>query len=99
MHLKACITGIINFIGVYVVKYFEEKARKDKLWKIEFTVPTEKTEETTNTLKNISHNYFKVDDKYTHFNCYCETQSKSKFVKQIIQKYNAKYFVTETKYL
>ena len=38
MHLKAGITAIINFVGVYVVKLIEEKARKDKLWKVEATV-------------------------------------------------------------
>ena len=35
---KALIIGIANLIGVYAVKYFEEKNRKDRLWKVESTV-------------------------------------------------------------
>ena len=38
MHLKAGITALINFVGVYIVKLVEEKSRKDKLWKIEATL-------------------------------------------------------------
>ena len=29
---KCLIVAGCNFVGVWVVKYFEEKARKDKLW-------------------------------------------------------------------
>ena len=36
--LKALIVAVANLIGVYVVKLLEEKARKDKLWKVEATV-------------------------------------------------------------
>ena len=35
---KALIIGIANLIGVYVVKLFEEKGRKDKLWESRATV-------------------------------------------------------------
>jgi len=31
---KCLIVAGANFVGVYVVKFFEEKARKDKLWKV-----------------------------------------------------------------
>ena len=32
--LKATVVAVANLVGVYVVKVFEEKARKDKLWKV-----------------------------------------------------------------
>ena len=32
---KVVITAIVNLIGVYIVKYFEEKMRKDRLWKVD----------------------------------------------------------------
>ena len=35
---KCLIVAGANFIGVWVVKFFEEKARKDKLWKVEATI-------------------------------------------------------------
>ena len=36
--LKAIVVGLCNLIGVYIVKFCEEKARKDKLWKVEVTL-------------------------------------------------------------
>ena len=36
---KCLVVAGANFVGVWVVKFFEEKARKDKLWKVEATVP------------------------------------------------------------
>ena len=35
---KMAVTAAANFIGVYLVKLLEEKARKDMLWKIESTI-------------------------------------------------------------
>ena len=37
---KIIIVAITNFIGVYIVKFVEEKKTKDRLWKIECTVAT-----------------------------------------------------------
>ena len=42
--LKALIVAVANLIGVYVVKLLEEKARKDKVWKVETTIPREEAE-------------------------------------------------------
>lgn len=37
--VKAGVVAGCNLVGVYIVKWCEEKARKDKLWKVEMTVP------------------------------------------------------------
>jgi hypothetical protein len=83
-----------------VVKVIEEKSRKDKLWKVECTVARTKTSPLDEELKraNIPHNYVIVG-YHTVFNCYCATQSESLAVKEILAKYRAKYFVTESKTL
>ena len=98
---KAIIIGMANLIGVYVVKYFEEKNRKDKLWKVEATVLRGWTNELHETLTNaeLSHNYLENVGKYTLFNIYCETQEDSLAAKIILNNYNAKYFVSESKIL
>ena len=101
LHTKALITAFANLVGVYVVKYFEEKARKDKLWKVEATVNTmEEAQEIIALLKdvNIPHNYIDIQ-KYILINCYCTTQRQSAGVKSILDTYNAKYFVSESKTL
>ena len=96
---KAVIVGLCNLIGVYVVKYFEEKARKDKLWKVEVTVPREYAPNVHRELQYIPHNSIFIDSKYILFNIYCESQKESTSVKEIVNKYNAKYFVSESKNL
>ena len=98
---KCIIVALSNFVGVWFVKYFEEKARKDKLWKIEATVYNAYTENLAMDLdiKGIPHNYIENVGKYCIFNIYCETQHESAIAKEILNRNNAKYFVSETKSL
>ena len=95
--LKMAITAVCNFIGVYLVKWIEEKARKDKLWKVELTVPTKYTNIIDFDLHDVPHSYIKLSDKHTLFNFYCATQKESAKVKAIANQYEAKYFVAESK--
>ena len=98
---KCLIVAGANFVGVYVVKLFEEKARKDKLWKVEATVSTaEDAKEITGLLTraDIPYNYIDIN-RYVLINCYCATQKQSHGVKSILDAYNAKYFVSESKTL
>lgn len=101
MWQKCIITFVCNVAGVYLVKWGEEKARKDKLWKIEACV----SENLTNTFnrmltkENIPHNYITGIGSKTIFNIYCSTQEQSAVVKKILTNMNAKYFVSESKNL
>ena len=97
---KALIVAGCNLVGVYVVKYFEEKARKDKLWKVEVTIPAEQAEQMIEDCKyyRFTYNYVNIE-KYFLFNFYCPTQQDSLNVKKLLQSYDAKYFVTESKNL
>ena len=98
---KAFVVALCNLVGVYVVKLLEEKARKDKLWKVELTVRENHTTELHTNLKDldIPHKYIENVGNYTIFNIYCATQKESALVKDIANRYNAKYFVTESKTL
>lgn len=98
---KMLITFACNFVGVYIVKLFEEKARKDKLWKVEATVYDAYTESLHEDLTKagIPHNYIPNIGKYTVFNIYCETQAESRKAKEILDYNKAKYFVSESKTL
>ena len=99
--LKALIVGLANLVGVYVVKLIEEKSRKDKLWKVEATVLRGWTKGLHKDLieAEISHNYLENVGKYTLFNIFCDNQTQSAKAKEILAKYDAKYFVSETKIL
>lgn len=98
--LKIIVVALCNLVGVYAVKLGEEKARKEKLWKVEVTVsPLEAPaliEEAK--AKDLPFNYVDVN-KYYLFNFYCPTQADSTVIKNMLVKYNAKYFVSESKIL
>ena len=98
---KCLVVAGANFIGVYVVKFFEEKARKDKLWKVEATVPVEHCIPLHADLadKGIAHNYIDRVGKYTIFNIYCPTQKESIEVREALENKHIKYFVSESKTL
>lgn len=94
------ITAIANFICVWIIKFIEEKARKDKLWKFEATF--EHNERILNIIKEscelneIPFNYVDID-KYYIINFYAKTQDESEIIKSIIYNYDGKYFVSESK--
>lgn len=93
---KVLITFLCNLIGVFIVKWGEAKARKDKLWRVEATVPRKYLEAVHMDLKDIPHSYIDIE-KYAIFNIYCATQAESAEVKKIINQYGAKYFVAESR--
>ena len=95
------ITAIANFVCVWIIKFVEEKARKDKLWKVEATVLRGWTNELHRSLveAEIPHNYLENVGKYTLFNIFCEKQSDSAKAREILNRFEAKYFVSESKNL
>lgn len=98
MLTKAIITGVINFIGVYIVKWIEEKARKDKLWLVKITIPSEDNQKVKDILKenDIPYSYYDIE-KYYVFDCYCNTQKDTLKVLEICKRFNGKSFATENK--
>lgn len=97
---KVVATFGCNLIGVYAVKFAEAKGRKDKLWKVEATVDPAFQYDIEGYCKqnSIPFNYVNIE-KYILFNLYCATQKESAKVKKLLDAYNAKYFVTESKNL
>jgi hypothetical protein len=100
MWQKCVITFVCNVVGVFLVKWGEEKARKDKLWKVEATVKPCEFEaiKTYCEVAGLPFSYIDID-KYILFNFYCATQKESAIVRDLLDKHNAKYFVSESKTL
>ena len=99
--VKALIVAVCNLIGVYIVKLFEEKARKDKLWKVEATIKRNNRKKILSYLINseIPYNYYLLQTGDIVVNCYCYSQKQSQIVREILNDCNAKYFVSESKTL
>ena len=97
---KCLIVAGANFIGVYVVKFFEEKARKDKLWKLELACPIVHYDDLHSLLKehNIPHNYVEAG-RWVIFNCYCATQEDTRIVTDLGKKRECKFSAYESKTL
>ena len=95
---KVIVVGSANLIGVYIVKFFEEKSKKDKVWKIEFSLKNGYFNSAVDELdiNDISHNS-SIFDEYVTITAFANTQEETTIINNIIKKYNAKYFITETK--
>ena len=95
---KALIVALCNLVGVYIVKWIEEKARKDKLWLVKITVPAVKFQDVKIALDgyNIPFTYYDVK-KYIVFNTFCETQKETNLVTDLCKKHNGKAFAAENK--
>ena len=94
---KVAVTAGCNLVGVFIVKYGEVKTRKERLWKVELTVPT-KYKNAIDEL-GVPHSYIELSDKHTLFHLYFATQADRAKVKTIANQYEAKYFVAESKNL
>ena len=96
------ITAIANFVCVYAIKLIEEKARKDKLWKVEMAIPVMYADKVIEKLKSIEHfipfNYNYLG-KWCVFNCYCDKQSQTAVVKELAKEFNGKISAYESKSL
>ena len=95
---KMLITAACNFIGVYLVKYFEEKWRKDRLWQITATVDIDKAAELVrrSEAKNLIFNYIPIG-KYCIINYYSYSKEDSEAVAPLLKEFEAKYFISEAK--
>lgn len=95
---KCAITAICNLVGVWIVKFFEEKVRKDKLWLVKCTIPKEQADMCRKALKNANISFSWIDiDKYVVFDAYCEKQWQTEEVIKIAKTYKGKTFATENK--
>lgn len=97
---KVIVVAVANLIGVFAVKLFEEKSKKDKLWKVEATIRPADFDEFKTAVDHlkIPFNYVCIK-KYYLFNFYAETQEQSQMIKKVLDNFDAKYFVSESKEL
>lgn len=96
--LNMLITAIANFVCVWIIKFIEEKARKDKMWKVEIAVPFTEQEYVDNCLDTllIPHNYQQMG-KWCVFNCYCAKQNDTYTVQNLCKNVNGKISAYESK--
>lgn len=98
---KALITGVCNFVGVLAIKWLEEKAAKDKLWIFNCTAKIDNTQivKITELLKTmeISLTYNELKNELYTLSIYSYTQKESEMIKSVLENYDVKYCIIETK--
>ena len=95
--INMLITALVNFVCVWIIKLIEEKARKDKLWKVEMAIPECCQEDVERKLQGIPYNYLHTGSNWVMFNCYCNTQNDTKLVVDLAKNYNGKISAYESK--
>jgi hypothetical protein len=95
---RAVIVALANLVGVFVVKYVEEKKRKDRLWKVELAVPFRSATTAENLIREneISYNAVIVGD-WVMFNTYCTTQKQSSKMAEVCKVVGGKISAYESK--
>lgn len=102
--IKCAVTFACNLVGVFVVKYIEEKNRPVKMWKLEMALPNEGLRCTIDTYakwleeQGIPCNYQKLGSWWI-FNCYCETCEQTDYVKKLCKAENGKISAYESQNL
>lgn len=104
--LKAFIVAVSNFVGVFIVKWVEEKREKEQLWCVEATVrECDFYSGILGYLKShdIPFSVTKIESKklvpMNLVKIYCYTKEQSKLTRKILNNYGAKYFASESKVL
>lgn len=94
---KVIVTVVCNLIGVYGVKWVEEKMRKDKMWKLEMTVLAVEADAMHKALEDADiPNHYTDAGRHAAFSCYCSTKAETDTALAIGEKFNAKTFAAET---
>ena len=92
------ITAIVNFVCVWIIKWVEEKAKKDKMWKVEMAIPIDNVRVSVLhcLLEPIPHNY-NVIGNWIVCNCYCMHQKDTALCAEIAKIYEGKISAYENK--
>ena len=100
--IKCIAVAFVNFVGVFTIKYCEEKMQKDKMWIYNATakICTNKLYSVIKLLKEANiklvYNTVVENELYT-IQIFSNTQKESEMIKAILENYNIKYYAIESK--
>ena len=97
LYIAVIISVVCNLIGVYFGLWVTEKLRKEQLWKITVTVPTDNLQDFKKDLltNNIDFIAYETSWKdYKVVDVFSKHKSTSKVIKEIFKHYNVKYTIS-----
>ena len=93
--IKAILTFITNYIGVFVSMKLLEKLKKDKMWEITATV-TGTEMSCVLEYHNLSYNVIPTNRPHEYvYHIYSKSQKDSAIIKNVLDAHSAKYIVHE----
>ena len=95
--ITVIITIITNLIGVYVSMWLLERFKKDSMWEIHATIDCDYTAYVADELDILEIDYinFETNCGKEVFHIYSRSQEDSKAIKEVLDRYEAKYNVCE----
>ena len=102
LFIKCIAVALVNFVGVFTIKYCEEKMQKDKMWIYNATakVNTNKLINVIELLKEINVKLVYttvVENELYTMQIFSNTPKESEMIKAILENYGIKYYAIETK--
>lgn len=97
--MKCVAVAFVNFVGVFTIKFCEEKIKKEKLWVYNIIgINTEIEENIRTFLDNTDVKYYseELDDNYWTMTIFSETQKESTLINSILNNYSVKFYAVET---
>ncbi len=97
MWVAIAVAVVCNLTGVYFALWLTEKLRKDQLWKITVTVPTDNYNLLIENLKQNDISFISYEttwDKYKVLDVFSKHKSESKIIKNLFNQFDAKYTIS-----
>lgn len=101
VHTKAIIVFLVNLVGVFCVKFIEEKIRKDRLWIYQVTAKetSDKMEKLIDCFKSIDIKVVSnevIKDRLYSVQIFSYSQKESAMIEKMLDNYNVKFATIET---
>jgi len=100
--IKCFAVAFVNFVGVFTIKFCEEKMQKEKMWIYNATIKmcNDNLRTVVNLIKEsdvkLVYNTVVENELYT-MQIFANTSKESVMVKSILDNYSIKYYAIETK--
>ena len=98
--LKCIAVAIVNFVGVFTIKFCEEKIQKEKLWVYNVIGVCDITSSGLGIVledENIKYIFTKIDKDFNNFQIFSKTQKESEIIIKELNTLELKYYATEAK--
>ncbi|MBO5884626.1 MAG: hypothetical protein J6Q51_02415 [Clostridia bacterium] len=95
--IAVIVSVVCNLVGVYFGLWITEKLRKEQLWKITVTVPTENLQDFKNDLLANDVDFIAYETSWKDYkvvDLFSKHKSTSKVIKEIFKHYNVKYTIS-----